>query len=182
MVKIASGRKPPPIEYRFLKGKSGNPRGRPKGAISQRSIVWRVALKKVRGAYDGEPVFQTVRECVLDVLKREAARGKPSMMAELSRILNKLSPPQEDQRGGFLLVSGPLTDEEWMAQAEKHNARARDPSLPYEPNQEPDATVSVFSKDQALVDAEVEKARNGLPSPLGEAMLAFERKWGSLGH
>ncbi|XRO70951.1 DUF5681 domain-containing protein [Nitrobacter sp. TKz-YC02] len=31
MAKITSGRKPPPIEYRFLKGKSGNPRGRPKG-------------------------------------------------------------------------------------------------------------------------------------------------------
>ena len=103
------------------------------------------------------------------------------MVAELVRISNKLSPPPEEQQGGFLLVPGPLTTEEWMAQAEKHNARAaRDPSLPYEPNQEADATVSVFSKDQALVDAEIEKARNGLPSPLGEAILAFERKWGYL--
>ena len=181
MAKIASGRKPPPVEYRFLKGKSGNRLGRPKGAISQRSIVRRVALKKIRGSYDGEPVCQTVHECILDVLKREAARGKPSMVAELVRISNKLSPSPEEQQGGFLLVPGPLTTEEWMAQAEKHNARAaRDPSLPYEPNQEADATVSVFSKDQALVDAEIEKARNGLPSPLGEAILAFERKWGYL--
>lgn len=178
MAKTASGRKPPPVEYRFLKGKSGNPRGRPKGAISQRSIVRRVALKKVRGSYDGEPVYQTILECILDVLKREAARGKPSMTAELSRILNKLSPPPEDQRGGFLVVPATLTAEEWMAQAEKRNAEARDPSLPHEANQELDATVTVFSKDQALVDAEIKKARNGLPSPLGEAMLTFKRKWG----
>jgi hypothetical protein len=178
MAKIASGRKPPPIEYRFLKGKSGNPRGRPKGAISQRSIARRVALKKVRGSYDGKPVCQTL---LLDALKREAARGKPTMTAELSRILNKLSPSPEEQQGGFLLVPGPLTTEEWMAQAEKHNARAaRDPSLPHEANQELDATVSISPKDQALVDAEIEKARNGLPSPLGEAILAFERKRGYL--
>src|SRR5688500_7391080 len=122
MAKNACSRKPPPVEYRFLKGKSGNPRGRPKGAISQRSIVRRIALKKVRGSYNGEPVCQTVLECILDVLKREAARGKPSMMAELSRILNKLSPPPEDQRGGFLVVPATLTAEEWMAQAEKRNA------------------------------------------------------------
>ncbi|HEU4804503.1 MAG TPA: DUF5681 domain-containing protein, partial [Nitrobacter sp.] len=172
MAKTASGRKPPPVEYRFLKGKSGNPRGRPKGAISQRSIARRVALKKIRVSYNGKPVCQTLLECILDALKREAARGKPSMVAELVRISNKLSPSPEEQQGGFLLVPGPLTTEEWMAQAEKHNARAaRDPSLPYEPNQEADATVSIFSKDQALVDAEIEKARNGLPSPLGEAIL-----------
>jgi hypothetical protein len=178
MAKTASGRKPPPVEYRFLKGKSGNPRGRPKGAISQRSIVRRVALKKIRGSYDGEPVCQTVLECILDVLKREAARGKPSMVAELVRISNKLRTAPEDQRGGFLVVPATLTAEEWMAQAEERNAEARDPSLPYEPDPEAEAEAAAFRKEQALVDAEIEKARNGLPSPLGEAMLAFKRKWG----
>lgn len=74
MAKTASGRKPPPVEYRFRKGKSGNPRG--------------------------------------------------------PRILNKLSPPPEDQRGGFLVVPATLTAEEWMAQAEKRNAEARDPRSP----------------------------------------------------
>jgi hypothetical protein len=148
MAKTASGRKPPPIEYRFLKGKSGNRLGRPKGAISQRSIVRRVALKKVRGSYDGEPVYQTILECILDVLKLEATRGKPSMMAELSRILNKLSPSPEDQRGGFLVVPAPLTTEEWRAQAEEHNARARDPSLPNEPNPQAEAEAAAFRSEQ----------------------------------
>jgi hypothetical protein len=177
MAETTSGRKPPPVKYRFRKGKSGNPRGRPKGAVSERAIARRVALKKARVTYGGEPVYQTILEHVLDVLKREAARGKPSMMAELSRISNKLKPPPEDQRGGFLVVPAPLTHEEWIAQAEKRNARARDPSLPWEPDPEAEATAAAARKDQALVDAQVAKARKGLPSPLGEAMLVFKRKW-----
>ena len=174
----ASGRKPPPVKYRFLKGKSGNPPGRPKGAVSQRTIVRRVALKKIWVSYGGEPVYQTILEHLLDLLKREAARGKPSMMAELSRISNKLNPSPEDLRGGFLVVPAPLTHEEWIAQAEKRNATARDPSLPYEPDPKAEAREAASRKDQALVDAEMAKARTGLPSPLGEAMLAFKRKWG----
>jgi hypothetical protein len=165
------------VKYRFLKGKSGNPRGRPKGAVSQRTIARRVAFKKVRVSYGGESVCQTVIEHLLDALKREATRGKPSMVAELSRILNKLTPSPEDRRGGFLVVPAPLTHEEAIAQAEKHNATARDPSLPYEPDPETEAKAAAARKDQALVDAEVAKAQKGLPSPLGEAMLAFKRKW-----
>lgn len=173
----ASGRKPPPVEYRFLKGKSGNLRGRPKGVFSQRTIVRRVALKRIRVSYGGEPVNQTILEHLLDVLKREAARGKPSMMTELSRISNKLTPPPEDRRGGFLVVPAPMTEDESIAQAEEHNATARDPSLPSEPDPEAEARAAAARKDQALVDAEVAKARTGLPSPLGEAMLTFKRKW-----
>jgi hypothetical protein len=179
MAETTSGRKPPPVKYRFLKGKSGNPRGRPKGAVSERAIARRVALKKARVSYGAEPVYQMILEHLLDALKREAARGKPSMVAELSRISNKLKPPPEDQRGGFLVVPAPLTHEECIAQAEEHNATARDPSLPYEPEPDPEAEARAAAarKDQALVDAEVAKARQGLPSPLGEAMLAFKRKW-----
>jgi hypothetical protein len=99
------------------------------------------------------------------------------MMAELSRILNKLKPSPEDQRGGFLVVPALLTEKEWIAQAEKHNATARDPSLPYEPDPEAEARAAAARKDQVLVDAEVAKARKGLPSPLGEAKLAIKRKW-----
>jgi hypothetical protein len=177
MAETTSGRKPPPVKYRFLKGKSGNPRGRPKGAVSERAIARRVALKKARVTYGDEPVCQTILEHLLDVLKREAARGKPSMMAELSRISNKLKPSPEDQRGGFLVVPAVWTPDEAIAGMEKHNATARDPSLPSEPDPEAEARAAAARKDQALVDAEVVKARKGLPSPLGEAILAFKRKW-----
>src|SRR4051812_33965973 len=85
MAKTTSGRKPPPIEYRFLKGKSGNRLGRPKGAISQRSIVRRIALKKVRGSYNGEPVCQTILECILAQAEmRNADARDPSLPYEPS--------------------------------------------------------------------------------------------------
>jgi uncharacterized protein DUF5681 len=173
----ANGRKPPPVEYRFLKGKSANRSGRPKGAVSKRSIVRRVALKKIWVSYGAGRVYQTILEHIFDVLKREAARGRPSMLAELFKISNKLKPSPEDRPGGFLVVPAPFTEEEAIAQAKKHNAAARDPSLPYEPDPGAEARAAAARKEQALVNAEVAKARKGLPSPLGEAMLAFERKW-----
>jgi hypothetical protein len=183
--KPVSGRKPPPPQYRFLKGKSGNPKGRPKGSVSPRQIVQKVALKTIVISYRGRPVKQTILEHVLDALKREVARGLPSMMTEYARISTKLDPPPEDQRGGFLVTPEGLTQEEWIAQAEKRNARARDPSLPWEPDA-PDAEAEaaaaaaavVAQRKQKLVLVELEKARLGLPSPLGHAMLTYERKWG----
>ena len=92
-------------------------------------------------------------------------------------IYRKLNPYADNRPGGFLVVPETLTQEEWMAQAEKHNATARDPSLPREPDAETEAAAAVAEMKRKLVLAEVEKARQGLPSPLGHAMLAYERKW-----
>ena len=46
-----------------------------------------------------------------------------------------------------------------MAQAEERNAMARDPSLPYEPDPQAESEAAANRKDQALVGAEIEKAR-----------------------
>ncbi|MEO6382119.1 MAG: DUF5681 domain-containing protein, partial [Nitrobacter sp.] len=54
--KPVSGRKPPPLQYRFLQGKSGNPKGRPKDSVSHRQIVRKVALKTIPISYGGRPV------------------------------------------------------------------------------------------------------------------------------
>jgi hypothetical protein len=176
--KPSGGRKPPPIEYRFLKGKSGNPKGRPLGSISLSKAAQKVALKQVEIAYGERKIRRTVLEHVLEVLKREAARGVPSMITELARIHARLAPAAEEQRGNFLIVPEGLTSEEWIAQAEKHNATARDPSLPWEPDPEAEAAAAAVQLKRDLVSVELEKARKGRPSPLGEAMLAYERKWG----
>jgi hypothetical protein len=148
----SGGRKPPPIEYRFLKGESGNPRGRPRGSISFSKVAQKVALKKVQISYGERKIRQAVLGHVLEVLKREAARGVPSMITELARIHAKLTPAAEEQRGGVLLVPETLTLEEWTAQAEKRNATARDPSLPWEPDSEAEAMAADAQLNRDLTD------------------------------
>ena len=176
--KIHGGRKPPPSEYRFLEGKSGNPKGRPRGSISLSKAARKVGLKLAQISYGERKIKRPILAHVLEVLKREAARGVPAMIDELARIRAKLAPATDEQRGGFLLVPEGLTSEEWIAQAEKHNAMARDPSLPWEPDPQAEAVAAAARLKRDLVSGELEKARKGRPSPLGEAMLAYERKWG----
>jgi hypothetical protein len=175
--KLPSGRKPPPPEYQFPK-KSGNPKGRPRGSISLLKAARKVGLKQAQISYGERKIKRPILAHLLEVLKREAARGVPAMIAELARIRAKLAPATDEQRGGFLVVPEGLTSKEWIAQAEKHNAKARDPSLPWEPDPQAEAVAAAKQLKQDLVSGELETARKGRPSPLGEAMLAYERKWG----
>ena len=51
-------------------------------------------------------------------------------------------------------------------------------SLAWEPDPQAEALAAARQLKQDLVSVELEKARKGRPSPLGEATLAYERKWG----
>ena len=106
--KIPGGRKPPPSEYRFLEGKSGNPKGRPRGSISLSKAARKVGLKQAQISYGERKIKRPVLAHVLEVLKREAARGVPSMIAELARIHAKLAPATDEQRGGLSCRPGRL--------------------------------------------------------------------------
>ncbi len=54
--KLGPGRTPPPPEHRFLKGTSGNKRGRPKGAVSLKNgnniALWSMVASFVRRSYN----------------------------------------------------------------------------------------------------------------------------------
>jgi len=41
------GRKPPPAEYHFLKGTTGNKKGRPKGSIDTKRLTRKVATRSM---------------------------------------------------------------------------------------------------------------------------------------
>src|SRR5258706_5265391 len=155
---VAPGRTPPPPEHRFLKGTSGNKRGRPKGP-SLKKLTRKVALRKHR--LGPESPAKTLLRHVIEAMIRGAARGAPSMVALNNEIRTKIRPQQEKQQGGLLVVPEVLSVEEWTGQAEKHNAVAQDP------------TTYVDHKSEEFC-----KAVSGISTPLGEAILASYRRWG----
>jgi hypothetical protein len=156
--KLGPGRTPPPPEHRFLKGTSGNKRGRPKGP-SLKTRTRKVALRKHRLGPEGPA--KTLLRHVIEALIRGAASGAPSMVALNNKIRAKLHPQEETRRGGLLVVPAVLSEAEFMAEMEKRNADARDPS------------TYVNHKSEQFC-----KAAAGVPTPLGEAILAFHRRWG----
>ena len=154
---VGPGRTPPPPEHRFLKGTSGNKRGRPKGP-SLKKLTRKVALRKHR--LGPEDRAKTLLQHVIEAMIRGAASGVPSMVALNNEIRAKIRPQVEKQPGGLLVVPAVLSPEEFMEEAEKRNAEARDPS------------TYVNHKSEELC-----KAVKGIRTPLGEAILASHRRW-----
>jgi hypothetical protein len=157
---LGSGRTPPPVEHRFLKGQSGNKRGRPKGSVSLKKLTRKVALRRHRLGPEGPatPLLQLV----LEALIRGAAAGIPSMVTLNNEIRAKICPEvDEKQRGGLLVVPAILSEAEFMEQMESITADAKDPS------------TYVNHKAQEFC-----KAAAGVPTPLGEAILASHKRWG----
>jgi hypothetical protein len=158
------GRMPPPVEHRFLKGSSGNKRGRPKGSIDLKKLTRRVALKKHRIVVNGRPVRKTLFQLVIETVVRGAASGAPSMVSLHNEIRAKVRPMEEKQQCGLLVVPEGLPAEEFIAKEKARTADAQDP------------TTYVNHKGE-----EFRKAVMGIPTPLGEAILASRRRWNNLG-
>jgi hypothetical protein len=109
------GRKPPPAQYQFLKGTTGNKRGRPKGSIDTRRLTRKVANKRHAVRVDGRIVWKILLQLVIESMVRETAAGKPSMVALNAAIRAKLC-ATEEQVGGFLLVPATASIEEFLAE------------------------------------------------------------------
>ena len=155
---------PPPEDYRIPKGKSGNYKGRPRGSVSLTKLTRKVANTKCRAVIDGVSQRRTLLELVILKIQALALMGNPGAAALIKDVWGLTVGPEPVKGGGFLLVPDSLTVEELMAEEEARNAEAVEPGT--------------------KVNVEVEeflKAVRGEPSSLGEALIAFRRKYRTLG-
>ena len=112
--KVSAGYKAPPDKHQFQKGKSGNPRGRPKGANGRRRIVERVLLEEHDIVEDGREMRRTTLELILLALRNKAFEGNNRAFNEWEKIDSDYDPPQSDKPEGVLVVPGRLTKESWV--------------------------------------------------------------------
>jgi|SRR5579863_6985512 len=83
----------PPVQTQFVKGRSGNPKGRPKGAKNLSSIFHKATRQLVTVNMNGRTVRITKLEACIHQLVNKAAAGDQKAVREvlcLSRILEAL--------------------------------------------------------------------------------------------
>ena len=83
----------PPREHQFPPGKSGNPRGRPKGSKSASAILFQVLNRKLRVRQDGKEKQITVLEAIIVKFADEALKAN----ARAAHFLFNLTDPASKQ-------------------------------------------------------------------------------------
>lgn len=123
------GYRKPPAKHQFKKGKSGNPRGRPKKVVpliqtNDRLIMQRLDAETIE--IDG--VYKSKREVELRILQAKALKGDLRAMRMLDQKRTALRLDQPAPRGGVLVVPKTPTNEEWKERAARNQAKFREPN------------------------------------------------------
>jgi hypothetical protein len=90
------GYKRPPKSGRFKPGRSGNPRGRPKGTKNFNALLRSALDEKVTARIDGKTKAISKLEAIVLKLVNDAAGGDPKARAEVIGLLPKLEGPAPD--------------------------------------------------------------------------------------
>ncbi|MGI9401189.1 MAG: DUF5681 domain-containing protein [Rhizobiaceae bacterium] len=109
----------PPLVQRFKK--SGNSNGRPKGSKNHKTIIREVMQEMHVVNENGKIVRRSTLELVLYRLRNLALEDKYSTATrKFLRLFEKCQ--SQARAGGVLAAPAHLQTEEWVAQAERHNA------------------------------------------------------------
>ena len=97
----------PPLKNRFVKGQSGNPKGRPRGSKNLATIVRQVLNAKVSVRENGRVRTITAREGLIAQLVREGLRGNLRALELMFKV------PLLQKELADLGKSGQMTLEDW---------------------------------------------------------------------
>jgi Family of unknown function (DUF5681) len=100
MVDYPVGYGKPPKSSQFVKGKSGNPNGRPKGSQNFASVFFKTMRQRIQVTENGRVRYITKFEAIVVQLSSKALRGDISAIHELrywmqllEESLQTISPP-----------------------------------------------------------------------------------------
>lgn len=86
----------PPMHTRWKKGKSGNPKGRPRGRKNQATMFIEIIHRKVRVNENGKVRSITLLEAIITTLCANAVKGDKKaieLILKLQPEMERLSPP-----------------------------------------------------------------------------------------
>lgn len=84
------GGREPPKHSRFVKGRSGNPKGRPKGSKNLATIIAAAARDQVTATIDGQPRNISKLQATAMQMATQAAGGKPQMVARFLEWIDEI--------------------------------------------------------------------------------------------
>ena len=123
----AVGYRRPPIKRRFKE--SGNPKGRPKGAKSRKTIVRGVANEMHILLEYGERRTRSTLEIVLLRLRNAALYGKDiRAIDELHRLIKKYEPQELNDNACVAVFPAEMSPDEWIAEQEERNKTRKPPA------------------------------------------------------
>ena len=86
------GYKKPPTATQFAKGKSGNPKGRPKGSKNLRTILAQELSEKITVHENGKSRRFTMQEVMIKQAVQKAAKGDAKALQTLLSLTMKVDP------------------------------------------------------------------------------------------
>jgi hypothetical protein len=97
----------PPVHSQIPKGKSGNPRGRPKGSANYLTVLRRVLGQKVTVVEDGKRRKITKLEAAMTQLLNKAAQGDVRATQAILKVATLLGlKPDEEKRELIFVIEG----------------------------------------------------------------------------